>query len=378
MSVTNKILNPEKLVKLLKVRAEKLGFTAFGIASADSRPDLKQKLEYALQNNWHAGMEWMLETKNRRSSPKTLWPDAKSIIVLGINYAPNSNPIADLKHKSAANISVYARNKDYHDLIKGRLKELAGLLARNANAQVKVFVDTAPVMEKPFAQSAGIGWQGKNTIITSRQHGSWLFLGLIFTDAKLTPDKEHAQICGSCTACLEVCPTNAFPAPFQLDARKCLAYYNNEHQGHIPEEFRKPMGNRVFGCDDCLAVCPWNKFAKVANESKLQPRSELTLPDLSLLLTFDDENFRKYFAGSPVKRLGHARFLRNVLIATGNSNNQNLLPLIVKTLKHQDPIVRLAAVWAIKQLASDDKIMQICEQYRPKEPDGQVLDEWDR
>ncbi|MCF6327771.1 MAG: tRNA epoxyqueuosine(34) reductase QueG [Devosiaceae bacterium] len=377
MSTEHKNTSPEKLAKILRVRAQKLGFDAFGIVGSDARPDLKQKLETSLQNNWHAEMEWMEKTKARRSSPKILWPEVRSIISLGMNYGPKSDPIADLKQKKHANISVYARNRDYHDLIKGRLKELAGILARHGGAQVKVFVDTAPVMEKPLAQSAGIGWQGKNTILTSRKFGSWLFLGAIFTDAQLPLDQEHTENCGSCTACLDVCPTNAFPAPFRLDARKCLAYYNNEHKGAIPIEFRKPMGNRVFGCDDCLAVCPWNKFAKFAKESKLTSKEELQLPDLADMLVLNDESFRKYFAGSPVKRLGHARFLRNVLIAAGNSNASDLLPLVIATLKHPEAIVRGAAVWAIRQLAMDEKVAQLSAQFKKEERNDQVLSEWE-
>ncbi len=377
MSTDHKNPSPDKLVAMLRTRARKLGFDAFGIVGADARPDLKQKLKTSLQNNWHADMDWMEQTKARRSSPKILWPDVRSIIILGMNYGPNSDPIADLEQKTRGNISVYARNRDYHDLIKGRLKELAGLLARNGGAKVKVFVDTAPVMEKPLAQSAGIGWQGKNTILTSRRFGSWLFLGAIFTDKTLPKDQEHEENCGSCTACLDICPTDAFPAPFRLDARKCLAYYNNEHKGVIPLEFRKPMGNRVFGCDDCLAVCPWNKFAKSVSESKLIAKEKLHLPHISDLLVLSDESFRKYFAGSPVKRLGHVRFLRNVLIAAGNSNSPHLLPEIIATLKHPDAIVRGAAVWAIRQLANDEKVAQLSAQFKKEERNAQVLSEWE-
>ena len=377
MSAGQKKPGPDKLVAMLRDRAQKLGFDAFGIAGAKARPDIREKLEMSLQNNWHAEMEWMEATRERRSSPRILWSKVRSIIILGMNYGPKSDPIADLEQKTRGNISVYARNRDYHGLIKGRLKELAGLLARNGDAKVKVFVDTAPVMEKPLAQSAGVGWQGKNTILTSRRFGSWLFLGVIFTDIELPVDREHSENCGTCTACLDICPTNAFPAPFRLDARKCLAYYNNEHKGVIPVEFRKPMGNRIFGCDDCLAVCPWNKFAKTASESKLSPRKELDLPELADLLELDDAGFKKYFANSPVKRLGHARFLRNVLIAVGNSNCPGLLPSVISNLKHPDAIVRGAAVWAIRQLADDDKIMQLYAQHKKSETNNQVLGEWE-
>lgn len=369
-------LPPDKLLNLVQQRANDLGFDAFGVVAASSRPDLPEKLDQVLSNEWHAGMEWMVKTKARRASPTTLWPDVKSIIVLGMSYTPETDPMADLKNKSAGNISVYARNRDYHQIIKGRLKELAGLLARKGKAEVKVFVDTAPVMEKPLAQNAGLGWQGKNTILTSREHGSWLFLGEIYTDLALPESDAHEENCGSCTACLDICPTNAFPAPFRLDARKCLAYYNNEHHGPIPIEFRKPMGNRIFGCDDCLAVCPWNKFAKTARETKLIARQDLTLPPLKELVAFDDEKFRTTFSGSPMKRLGHARFLRNVLIGMGNSNDPSLSEAIKNRLNHEDPMVRGAAVWALTQLLEPQELESVAKSYSLIEQDVEVLSEW--
>ena len=367
----------QRLLKSLKERANVLGFDSFGVVNAFARPDLEGRLNRVLNNNWHADMEWMQTTRQRRARPDVLWPDVKSIIFLGMNYAPRTDPLADLCETDKANISVYARNRDYHDIIKGRLKELAGLLVRQGGAEVKVFVDTAPVMEKPLAQSAGLGWQGKNTILTSRKFGAWMFLGSIFTNIELPEDKPHPENCGSCTACLDICPTNAFPAPFKLDARKCLAYYNNEHHGAIPMQYRKPMGNRVFGCDDCLAVCPWNKFARTTSQNKLQARDDLILPELSHMLGFDDAQFRRYFSRSPVKRLGHSRFVRNLLIAAGNSADESLIDPVKGYLDHVDPVVRGAAIWALAQLLEKQVFEVLCKRYSVLETDSDVLAEWE-
>lgn len=339
------------IVAELRKRAETLGFDAFGITSPSSRPDLEEKLRTALALGWHGGMEWMAETAERRAHPLNLWSDVRSVIMLGINYGPETNPIERLGDKTLANVSAYAQMRDYHDVVKGKLKELAGLLARRAGAEVKVFVDTAPVMEKPLAEAAGLGWQGKHTVLVSRKHGSWLFLGAIFTSAELPIDTPHAESCGSCMRCLDVCPTNAFPAPFQLDARKCLAYYSVEHKGQIPLEMRGPMGNRVFGCDDCLAVCPWNKFASAAHEAKLQARDEIANMGLAALLALDDERFRQVFSGTPVRRLGWARLMRNGLVAAGNSGDLGHLPRVTAFLNEPEPLVRGMAVWALKKLA---------------------------
>ncbi|MDB5587824.1 MAG: queG [Devosia sp.] len=341
----------DKLIAELRARATALGFDSFGIASATSRPDLPAKLKAALDAGWHGEMEWMAETAERRGRPNALWPEARSIILLGVNYGPESDPLAVLAERDRGSISVYARNRDYHEIIKGKLKELAGLLSRRSGAEVKVFVDTAPVMEKPLAEAAGLGWQGKHTVLVSRDFGSWLFLGAIFTSAELPVSTPHEESCGSCTRCLDICPTNAFPAPFQLDARKCLAYLNIEHQGPIPHEFRVPMGNRIYGCDDCLAVCPWNKFAKVSREAKLRARADLERPALADLARLDDDGFRSLFAASPIKRIGHARFLRNVMIAVGNSADAELAPLAEARLEAESPLVRGAAIWALRRLA---------------------------
>ena len=364
------------IVSELRERARRLGMDAFGIAPAEARPDLGDKLRQALDAGWHGDMEWMAETAERRASPRALWPEARSIIMLGVNYGPDSDPLAQLAQKSQGNISVYARNRDYHDIIKGKLKELAGLLSRRTGAEVKVFVDTAPVMEKPLAQAAGIGWQGKHTVLVSRQFGSWLFLGAIFTSAELPASEPLAESCGSCRRCLDICPTQAFPAPFQLDARRCLAYLNIEHKGPIPREFRAAMGNRIYGCDDCLAVCPWNKFASTTREMKLQARPELIEPRLADLLDLDDAGFRALFAGSSVKRIGHGRFLRNVLIAAGNSGDPALLPAVERRLADADPLIRGAAVWAFAQLAERKRLHRSAIAFSGRESDPDVRAEW--
>ena len=359
----------------IRARAAALGFDAFGITSANARPDLSEKLATALARGWQDGMDWMSTTSERRSSPTTLWDDARSIIMLGVNYGPDTDPMATLALRDRGTISVYARNRDYHDIIKGKLKELAGLVARRTGAEVKVFVDTAPVMEKPLAEAAGIGWQGKHTVLVSREFGSWLFLGAIFTSADLPADDPHPESCGTCRACLDICPTNAFPAPLQLDARRCLSYLNIEHTGPIPHEFRIAMGNRIYGCDDCLAVCPWNKFASLSNEARLRARDDLKAPALADLATLDDAAFRSLFAGSPVKRIGVARFLRNVLIAIGNSNDLSLVPLAEQRLADVEPLIRGAAIWALRRLAPE-RAARLALDFSQQETDITVRAEW--
>ncbi|ODT76772.1 MAG: tRNA epoxyqueuosine(34) reductase QueG [Pelagibacterium sp. SCN 64-44] len=366
----------ENLIAELKARAEALGFDAFGIARADARPDLPEKLAHALAEGWHADMEWMAETEERRSDPQRLWDGARSAILLGVNYGPETDPMTLLAEKNIGIISAYARNRDYHDLIKGRLKELAGLLARRAGAEVKVFVDTAPLMEKPLAEAAGLGWQGKHSVLVSREFGSWLFLGAILTSLDLPADKPGTESCGSCTRCLDICPTQAFPAPFRLDARRCLAYYSVEHKEQIPREFRRPMGNRVYGCDDCLAVCPWNKFAKVSREARLRSRPEFERPELAALVQLDDAGFRTLFSGSPVKRIGHARFLRNVLICIGNSNDLRHVAAVMHRLDDPSPLVRGAAIWALRRL-DPQGADALRHQLLAAESDEAVRQEWD-
>ena len=367
---------PDALVETLRTRANQLGFDAFGIAAA-APAQMAERLNEALQRNWHGDMDWMRSTSRRRADPNALWPGAKSAIMLGLSYAPKNDPMQKLADTSAGNISVYAGNRDYHRLIKGRLKEIAGLLARRTGADVKVFVDTAPLMEKPLAAEAGLGWQGKHTVLVSREHGSWLFLGAILTSADLPPDRPHAENCGTCRNCLDICPTNAFPAPFQLDARKCLAYLSVEHKAHIPRRFRAPMGNRIYGCDDCLAVCPWNKFARTTREATLRTRPELEAPALADLLRLDDPRFRALFSGSPVKRIGYERFLRNVVIAAGNSQNPALLPALEQRLADGHPLIRAAAIWAVRRLATDERIAHYRAHYLPDEKDFEIAGEWD-
>ncbi len=319
----------------------------------------------------------MAGTAERRQSPRALWSEVRSIVMVGLNYGPEADPLATLARSDRGTISVYARNRDYHDIIKGRLKELAGLLARRSGAAVKVFVDTAPLMEKPLAEAAGIGWQGKHTVLVSRSFGSWLFLGAILTSAKLPADAPHAESCGNCRRCLDVCPTGAFPAPFQLDARRCLSYLNIEHNGPIPHQFRAAMGNRIYGCDDCLAVCPWNKFASVSREAKLRARADLEAPALADLVELDDAGFRQLFAGSPIKRIGYARFLRNVLIAIGNSADRALLPRVEARLSDPNRLIRGAAVWALRRLAAPDRIGALRLAFLEREEDMEVRAEWE-
>ncbi|MBV6656958.1 MAG: tRNA epoxyqueuosine(34) reductase QueG [Devosiaceae bacterium] len=330
--------------------ASELGFDACAITHANRVDDLRERLDRFVALGHHGSMEWMAETATRRSHPRHLWPEARALVMLGMSYAPPDDPLATLERPDVGTISVYARNRDYHDLIKGRLKTLASKIVSRLGGGVKVFVDTAPVMEKPLAQAAGLGWQGKHTNLVSRSHGSWLFLGSIFTTLDLAADEAETDHCGSCTRCLDVCPTRAFPAPYQLDARRCISYLTIEHKGPIPEEFRVPMGNRIYGCDDCLAVCPWNKFAAEAREAKLTAREDLKAPPLDELLRLDDAGFRRHFSGSPIKRIGRNRFIRNCLIAAGNSADPALTPQVSALTADQDPVVQDAAQWALAQL----------------------------
>ena len=370
------ISSPAAIVDEIRARAHRLGFDAFGITAASARPDLRQRLEAAVAQGWYGDMDWMGETADRRASPRALWDEARSVIMLGVNYGPASDPLETLARRDRGTISVYARNDDYHELIKGRLKEIAILLKRRSGAEVKVFVDTAPVMEKPLAEAAGLGWQGKHTVLVSRAHGSWLFLGAIFTTAELPVDAPHEESCGSCQRCLEVCPTNAFPAPFQLDARRCLSYLNIEHKGPIPREFRVAMGNRIYGCDDCLAVCPWNKFASASREARLQARDDLNAPALHDLVALEEAGFRALFARSPIKRIGRGRFLRNVLIAIGNSGDAGLVAAARARLSDPDPLVRGAAVWAVRRLVPAQEASRLALDFLPRESDTTVRLEW--
>lgn len=334
-------------------RALHLGFTTPFIADLDNfGKDAGERLFQFIEKGRHGTMAWMADTALRRSHPQNLWPEAKSAIVFGMNYGPESDPLLTLDEKERATISVYARGRDYHDVMKGRLKEIAGLIARDTGEDVKIFVDTAPLMEKPIAEVAGLGWQGKHTNLVSQDYGSWLFIGTILSAVKLEPTPSETDHCGSCRACLDICPTQAFPAPYQIDARRCISYLTIEHAGPVEERLREKMGNRIYGCDDCLAVCPWNKFAIIGNEAKLSARDDLNAPKLSELVALGEAAFRKKFSSSPIKRIGWKRFLRNVLYAIGNSGNAELISVTDQYKEDEDPVVRDAAQWAIKQLSA--------------------------
>ncbi len=326
------------------------GFAALGITQAKLPAEISQHLASYIEGGNHGDMAWMVDTFERRSSPDAMWPEAKSAIVLAMNYGQGVDAFARLNEKSTGVISTYALNGDYHDIIKSKLKKLASWFAKEADANVKVFVDTAPLMEKPLAALAGLGWQGKHTNLVSRQLGSWFFLGVILTDLELPIDKAEPDHCGTCQACLDICPTKAFTAPHQIDARRCISYLTIEHKGQIPVEFRKAIGNRIYGCDDCLAICPWNKFATDAHEIKLKARENLLKPHLTELLKLEDATFRKFFSGSPVKRIGRDRFIRNCLVAAANSGDQSLIGQIKELQNDLSPLVSDMATWALGEL----------------------------
>jgi epoxyqueuosine reductase len=346
-----------KLRERLEAEARALGFAAVGVARADAAPKTAERLRAWLQDGAHGDMIWMAETAERRGSPAALWPEVRSVISLGMSYAPEADPLANAGERDVGRISVYAQGADYHDTVKKALKALARWLVAEAGCELKVFVDTAPVMEKPLAAAAGLGWQGKHTNLVSRKDGSWLFLGAIYTtldlgEDALAEDGEHRVHCGSCSACLDACPTNAFPAPFRLDARRCISYLTIEHKGPIPLDFREAIGNRIYGCDDCLAVCPWNRFADTARRNQaFIPRAELVAPALADLLDLDDAAFREVFAGSPIKRIGRDRMVRNAAIAAGNSANPAYLPRLSKLMADLNPVVAEAASWAAERLS---------------------------
>ena len=353
------------------------GFDVVGVAPVAVGAREQARFDAFLAAGEHGDMAWMERTAERRRDPARLWPEARAVIVLGANYGPARPPLQDLEARACANISVYARNRDYHTIVKKRLKRLGRWMVRTFGCEVKVFVDTAPVLEKPLARAAGIGWQGKHTNLVSRAFGSWLFLGEIFTTLDLAPDAPGEDHCGSCRRCLDICPTSAFPAPYTLDARRCISYLTIEHKGHIDREFRTAMGNRIFGCDDCLAVCPWNRFARTAREQGFTARDDLDLPELESLLTLDDAAFRARFAGTPIRRLGRDRFLRNVLIGLANS----AVPLpepAVALLDDPSPLVRAMAVWAAGRLATRQQVAALREAREPGETDPAVRLEWRR
>lgn len=345
------------LEQQIRDKAAELGFAAVGFARADAAPRAGERLREWLADGRHGDMIWMEERAHHRVSPAGLWPEVRSVIALGMSYAPGHDPLALEGQGDRGRISVYAQGSDYHDVVKKALKALGRWLAQEAGCDLKVFVDTAPVMEKPLAEAAGLGWQGKHTNLVSRDHGSWLFLGAIYTTLDLVPDAPGRDRCGSCDACQRACPTDAFPAPYTLDARRCISYLTIELKGPIPHEFREGIGNRIYGCDDCLAVCPWNKFAATAAAHKaFAPRAELTAPALSDLLALDDAGFRQVFAGSPIKRIGRDRMVRNCLIAAGNSGDAALVDPVRALLTDFDPVVRDAAEWALARLEASTSI----------------------
>ncbi|MGR9389194.1 tRNA epoxyqueuosine(34) reductase QueG [Rhizobium leguminosarum] len=365
----------DNLTEFVRAESAAKGFDLCRITRPDAIPQAKERLGQFIDAGRHGTMDWMAETRDRRGDPRTLWREVRSVVVFGLNYAPEEDPRGILDKPDKAAISVYARNRDYHDVIKGRLKEIATRFAARAGADVKVFVDTAPVMEKPLAAAAGLGWQGKHTNLVSRMHGSWLFLGTMFTTADLAIDAPETDHCGSCRACLDICPTAAFPAPYQIDARRCISYLTIEHKGPIDADLRVLIGNRIYGCDDCLAACPWNKFASSASEMKLQAREDLKEPSIAFLLTLDDAVFRTFFSGSPVKRIGRDRFIRNVLIAAGNSGETALIEPCRGLSEDPSPVVRGMAVWALSRLMEAGEFSVFAAQ-RADEKDDDVLNEW--
>ncbi|WP_454288486.1 tRNA epoxyqueuosine(34) reductase QueG [Rhizobium arsenicireducens] len=366
------------LTAFIKKEAEGQGFELCRVTTPDAIPDAPARLSAYIEAGYHGTMDWMPETRERRADPRVLWGDVRSIVMFGLNYGPDLDPRYLQAKPAKGAISVYARNRDYHDVMKGRLKEIATRFAARAGADVKVFVDTAPVMEKPLAAAAGLGWQGKHTNLVSRDYGSWLFLGSLFTTADLEFDMAEVDHCGSCRACLDVCPTNAFPAAYKIDARRCISYLTIEHKGSIDPELRAAFGNRIYGCDDCLSACPWNKFATKAHEMKLKAREDLLEPDLSFLLSLDDPTFRSFFSGSPVKRIGRNRFVRNCLIAAGNSGLAELTSPCEALVDDPAPEVRGMAIWALSRLLPSPEYERLRDRHLPGETETNVRDEWMR
>ncbi|MFN5014751.1 tRNA epoxyqueuosine(34) reductase QueG [Bradyrhizobium sp.] len=367
---------PEMLRAALAGEAQRLGFDAIGITAPVVNAERAAAFERFIASGQHGDMDWLAREPSRRTDPRTLWSEVRSVVMLGVNYGPDDDPCTILAERSRAAISVYARGDDYHDVIKKNLKALARWLVAQAGCDVKVFVDTAAVMEKPLAESAGLGWQGKHTNLVSRGFGSWLFLGAIYTTLTLPADAPEHDHCGSCRACLDSCPTAAFPAPYSLDARRCISYLTIENKGPIPREFRNAMGNRIYGCDDCLAACPWNKFAQAGREAKLAARDALRAPSLAELAALDDTAFRALFTKSPIKRIGRDRFLRNVLIAIGNSGDAALTPAVERLTADPNTLVRGAAAWALAQVLDADAYARRAATALACESDDSVRAEW--
>lgn len=368
--------DPDALVRMIRARAAALGFDEVRITRPDALADAPDRLATFLADGHHGTMDWMATRTAERADPRALWSAVRSVMMLALSYTPDADPRCEPRPAGTGRISVYARGRDYHDIVKGRLKQLAGALVAAGGGDVKVFVDTAPVMEKPLAAAAGLGWQGRHTNLVSRRLGNWTFLGAIFTTLDLPPDPPERDHCGSCRACLDACPTDAFPAPYRLDARRCVSYLTIEHKGPIPQALRTGIGDRIYGCDDCLAACPWNKFAVAGREAKLAARADLVAPDLAELAGLDDAGFRARFSGSPIKRIGRDRFLRNVLIAIGNSGAQSLVAAAQQHLADSAPIVRGAAIWALARLLPGAELAGLAAVYRPHETDPETLAEW--
>lgn len=366
-----------RLTDFVKAEAADKGFDLCRITGPDSIPQAPARLADFLAAGFHGTMGWMAETQARRADPRALWSEVRSVVLFGMNYGPEHDPRDVLSMPDRAAISVYAQNRDYHDIIKGRLKEVATRFAARGGVDVKVFVDTAPVMEKPLAAAAGLGWQGKHTNLVSRTHGSWLFLGSLFTTADLYRDEPERDHCGSCRACLDACPTDAFPAPYKIDARRCISYLTIEHKGTIDPDIRPKIGNRIYGCDDCLAACPWNKFAAAASEMKLVSREDLKAPRIAELLALDDAAFRAHFSGSPVKRIGRDRFVRNALIAAGNSAERTLIDPCLRLADDVSPIVRGMVAWALSRLMTASEFRQFAAG-RTEDADQDVRSEYER
>ena len=360
----------------IQKKSKEFGFDIIKITDPKIHKKNQHYIKDFLKNDFHGDMDWLEKNLERRVSPKKLWSDVKSIIVLGVNYGPNHDPLQNLENKKIGNISVYARGNDYHEVIKKNLKKFGRWIISQTNSEIKVFIDTAPIMEKPIAQKAGLGWQGKHTNLVSRDYGSWLFLASIFTNLELESDKEEINHCGNCNNCIEICPTDAFTEPYKLDARKCISYLTIEHKGIIPLHLRSKIGNRIYGCDDCLAVCPWNKFAKESNEIKFKQKNKTELYDLKKLSLLSDNNFRKMFSKSPIKRIGRNRFLRNVLIAIGNSKLKDAKDHLNKNIFDESPIVRGAAIWALNQITEGEELNKIKKQSLSIEKDPDVIKEW--
>jgi epoxyqueuosine reductase len=370
-------VRPPDLAGWMKARLKEEGFDAAGIASPAATARAGAHLHAFLAAGFHGEMGWLAANAERRADPRALWADVRSVVMVAMNYAPDEDPRSAAAAPAEGAISVYAKGADYHDILKAKLKAVAGEFAQRTGEDVKVFVDTAPVMEKPLAQAAGIGWQGKHTNLVSRDFGSWLFLGAIFTTAALPPDAPEESHCGSCRACLDACPTHAFPAPYRLDARRCISYLTIEHKGAIPREFRESIGNRIYGCDDCLAACPWNKFAQAAREMRFKPAEAASNPPLADLLSLDDGAFRARFKGSPVKRVGRDRFVRNALIAAGNAGEPALVESVAPLLNDASPLVRGMAVWAVRRLAGASGEARLKAIWAPREADPSVREEWE-